>query len=73
MNKTDQAFELITKELEQRIADIQHDLMLLHADPDVIYADQMPFRDLKKTLSVAEQYLFHAKMVRLYLAGVLID
>ena len=69
MNKTDQAFELITKQLERRIADIQHGLMLLHSDPDIIYMDQMEFRDLKKDLEVAEKYLFRAKTVRLYLAG----
>ena len=71
--KIDQAFDAITIQLERRIAAIQRELMIVHADPDVIYADQMEFRDLKKKLGVAEEYLFRAKTVRLYLAEVSID
>ena len=68
--KIDQAFDAITIQLERRIAAIQRELMLLHANPEILYADDTDFRDTKHRLGVAEKYLFQAKAVRAYLKGV---
>lgn len=57
----------ILQKLQQRVADIQAEIMLMHSDPDFISSDSSEFLDLKKDLRWAENFLFQAKGVRAYL------
>jgi hypothetical protein len=64
--KESECWDTILEPLHQRVADIQDEILVMHADPDFISSDAKEFLDLKKSLKWAENYLFQAKQARAY-------
>lgn len=60
-------WDLILGQLRRRVADIHTEIILMHSDPEFLNPDTPDYKKLKENLAWAENYLFQAKEVRVYL------